>query len=149
MIDELALKAADRESPVKAEFKGAIDDLPVVLEGSVGPIATFNDLGTPYPVRLKGEVADRKTALAFDMKRDDKGVVRNAVLVLHGGHESLVQVLVMVNHNDHLLRLECLGVDGVYDVHQQLPALLRVGADDHGGRGPEIEVEHLRLLSPR
>src|SRR5436190_2316891 len=77
-IDEFALKAADRQSPVSAEFKGTVDDSPVALAGTVGPIATFNDRGTPYPVRLKGEVADRKTALAFDMKRDDKGTVFDA-----------------------------------------------------------------------
>jgi uncharacterized protein involved in outer membrane biogenesis len=86
-IDDFALKAADRQSPVKAQFKGAIDDLPVALEGTVGPIATFNDRGTPYPVRLKGEVAGRKTALVFDMKRDDKGTVFDGLDLVHGASD--------------------------------------------------------------
>ncbi len=73
-IDEFSLQAPDRQSQVKTEFKGTVDGTAVELAGSVGPIATVFDHGTPYPVSLKGEVADRKVAIAFRMTRDDKGV---------------------------------------------------------------------------
>jgi len=86
-IDEFALKAADRQSSVKAEFKGTVDDRPVALAGTVGPVATFNERGTPYPVRLNGEVADRKTAVAFDLKRDDKGTVLDGLDLVHGASD--------------------------------------------------------------
>ena len=86
-IDELTLKAPDRQSPVKAEFKGMVDGVAVALEGNVGPIATFNDPGTSYPVRLKGEVAERKTVIAFDLKRDDKGMALEGVDLVHGASD--------------------------------------------------------------
>jgi hypothetical protein len=73
-IDEFSLQAPDRQSQVKTEFRGTVDGTAVALAGSVGPIATLLDRGTPYPVSLKGEVADRKTAVALSMRRDDKGV---------------------------------------------------------------------------
>jgi hypothetical protein len=38
-------------------------------------------------VRLKGEVADRKTAVAFDMKRDDNGTVFDGLDVVHGASD--------------------------------------------------------------
>jgi hypothetical protein len=86
-IDEFTLKAPDRQSQVSTEFKGTVDGWPVALEGNVGPIATFNDPGTPYPVRLKGEVAERKTAIAFDLKRDDKGIALEGVDLVHGASD--------------------------------------------------------------
>jgi uncharacterized protein involved in outer membrane biogenesis len=78
-IDEFSLRAPDRQSQVKTEFKGTVDGTVVSLSGNVGPIATLLDRGTPYPVSLKGEVADRKTAVAFTMNRDDKGVALEGI----------------------------------------------------------------------
>jgi uncharacterized protein involved in outer membrane biogenesis len=87
MIDTFTLKAPDRHAQVSTEFKGTVDGTPVALEGNVGPIATLNDRGTPYPVRLKGEVAERKTAIAFDVKRDDTGLALEGVDLVHGASD--------------------------------------------------------------
>ena len=86
-IDEFGLTAANPQSEVKAEFKGTVDERPVALEGTVGPLATLSERGTPYPVRLKGQVADRKTAVAFDMKREDHGTVFDGLDVVHGASD--------------------------------------------------------------
>ena len=86
-IETFTLKAPDRQSQVATEFKGIVDGIAVALDGSVGPISTFNDRGTPYPVRLKGEVAERKTAVAFDMKRDDKGLTLERLDLVHGASD--------------------------------------------------------------
>ena len=86
-IDELTLEAPDRQSQVAAEFKGAVDGTAVQLKGTVGPIATLLDRGATYPVRLKGDVAERKTAIAFDVKRDDKGIALDGLNLVHGGSD--------------------------------------------------------------
>lgn len=86
-IDTFTLKAPDRQSQVSTEFKGTVDGIAVALDGNVGPIATLSDRGTPYPVRLKGEVAERKTAIAFDLKRDDKGMVLEGLDLVHGASD--------------------------------------------------------------
>jgi hypothetical protein len=38
--------------------------------------------------------------------------------ILHGGDETLIQVYIVVNHNNHLLRDERLSVHRFYDVKQ-------------------------------
>jgi uncharacterized protein involved in outer membrane biogenesis len=86
-IDELTLEAPDQQAQVAAEFKGTVDGIGVELMGNLGPIATLNDPGTPYPVRLKGEVAERKTAIAFDLKRDDKGMALDGLNLVHGASD--------------------------------------------------------------
>jgi hypothetical protein len=43
--------------------------------------------GRRIPVRLKGEVAERKTTIAFDLKRDDKGIALEGVDLVHGASD--------------------------------------------------------------
>jgi len=73
-IDELALRARDRQSQVEAEFKGSVDGTVVSLAGTLGPFATLLDPGVSYPVAVQGEVAGKKAALALKMTRGDKVV---------------------------------------------------------------------------
>ena len=86
-IEAFTLEAPDRQSQVQTEFKGVVDGIPAALSGTVGPIATLNDQGTPYPVRLKGAVAERKTAIAFDLKRDGKVTAIEGVDVVIGASD--------------------------------------------------------------
>ena len=63
-IDRLALHARSATAPIAAEFSGRVDDVPVSVQGTLGPVEALLQQRWPYAVDLKGEIAGRKTALA-------------------------------------------------------------------------------------
>ena len=56
VIDRLAMRARDMNSPVAVDFVGRIDDVPVALAGDLGPPSRWIAQQWPYPVAVKGEV---------------------------------------------------------------------------------------------
>ncbi|MCC7327279.1 MAG: AsmA family protein [Burkholderiales bacterium] len=62
-IDRMFVRARNPSTPIVAEFRGRIDDVPVSLEGTFGPAEALLRQQWPYPVSLHGEVAGQKAAL--------------------------------------------------------------------------------------
>ena len=71
-IDRLFLRARDPAAPVVAEFRGKINEVPLAIEGTLGPLEALLQKRWPYPVTLQGEVAGRKAALATKLRAEDK-----------------------------------------------------------------------------
>ena len=63
-IDRFAIRARSVTAPIAAEFSGRVGDVPVAVEGTLGPLEALQQQRWPYAVDLKGEVAGQKTAIA-------------------------------------------------------------------------------------
>jgi uncharacterized protein involved in outer membrane biogenesis len=59
-IDRFSLRARDLASPAAVDFRGTVDDVPVALEGELGPPSQWLAQQWPYPLALKGEVDGQK-----------------------------------------------------------------------------------------
>jgi len=62
-IDRFSLRARSATAPIDAEFSGRVDDVPVSVEGTLGPLEALLQQRWPYAVDLKGEIAGQKTAI--------------------------------------------------------------------------------------
>ena len=71
-IDRLFLRARDPAAPMAAEFRGRVNEVPLAVEGTLGPLGALLQKQWPYPVSLQGEVAGRKAALATKLRAEDK-----------------------------------------------------------------------------
>jgi len=65
--DQLTIEAPDRASPVKIAGQGQFQHKPYRFEAQVGALATLQEAGEPYPVKLDGEIA--RTRIAIDGAR--------------------------------------------------------------------------------
>ena len=63
-VDRFSLRARSATAPIAVEFSGRIDDVPVAVEGTLGPLEALLQQRWPYAVELKGQVAGQKTAIA-------------------------------------------------------------------------------------
>ena len=63
VIDRFLAQARTPTSPINAEFKGSVDDVPISLTGNLGPLDALLARRSPYPVTVEGQVAGRKTNL--------------------------------------------------------------------------------------
>ena len=59
-IDRFSLRARDLASPAVVDFRGTVDDVPLALEGELGPPSQWLAQQWPYPLALKGEVDGQK-----------------------------------------------------------------------------------------
>jgi hypothetical protein len=73
-IDRLHLRARDAQKPMVAQFKGAVGDVPMALEGHFGPFAALRDEQWPWPVNVEGEVAGRKTGVTTKVRSTPDGL---------------------------------------------------------------------------
>jgi AsmA family protein len=55
-IERMTMHARDLSAPVAVDFRGRIDEIPVALNGDLGPPSQWLAQRWPYPVALKGEV---------------------------------------------------------------------------------------------
>lgn len=84
-IDRLYLRARDPDKPVVAEFAGAVAGMPVVLEGHFGPLAALRAQQWPWPVSVKGEVANRKTEVQTKVRVTPDGIEAGDLVADLGG----------------------------------------------------------------
>ncbi|HYR01413.1 MAG TPA: AsmA family protein [Casimicrobiaceae bacterium] len=68
VIDRFAAQARTPASPINAEFKGSVDDVPIALTGNLGPLDALLARRSPYPVTIEGQVAGRKTKLGAKLQ---------------------------------------------------------------------------------
>jgi uncharacterized protein involved in outer membrane biogenesis len=71
-VTKLLVHARNPSSPISAEFRGAVNDIPIAVEGTLGPAADLLARRWPYPVSLQGEVAGQKAALSTKVKAVDQ-----------------------------------------------------------------------------
>ncbi|MEO8506336.1 MAG: AsmA family protein [Betaproteobacteria bacterium] len=69
-IDRLFVRARDPATPIVAEFRGRIGDVPVTLEGTLGSADALLAQRWPYPVSLQGEVAGQKASISTKLKAE-------------------------------------------------------------------------------
>ncbi len=67
-IDSLALSARDAHSPVKAEFRGKVDDVAVAMTGQLGPLESLVRRRWPYPFALDGEIDGQEAKIAARLR---------------------------------------------------------------------------------
>ena len=58
-IDRFAAQARNPTSPINAEFRGKVDNVPISLSGNLGPLDALVQRRSPYPVAVEGQVAGR------------------------------------------------------------------------------------------
>lgn len=71
VIERFAAHARDAKSPVVAEFRGKVDDVPVAVQGNFGPLETLAQRRTPYPMSVQGEVSGQTTSVTTKLRRVD------------------------------------------------------------------------------
>jgi uncharacterized protein involved in outer membrane biogenesis len=68
-IQALTIRPRALRSGVDLDFRGAVGDVPLVVEGNVGPLETLL-ARAPYPIDLKGQVAGQAFAIATRVKAE-------------------------------------------------------------------------------
>ncbi len=68
VIDRFSAQARTPTSPINAEFKGSVDDVPISLTGNLGPLDALLARRSPFPVTVEGQVAGRKTSLGAKLQ---------------------------------------------------------------------------------
>ncbi|HEX7327952.1 MAG TPA: AsmA family protein [Casimicrobiaceae bacterium] len=68
-IDHLALHAASADAPVAVDFRGKVGDVPVALNGDLGPVSAWLGQRWPYAVALEGKVDGTPTHLKSKLTR--------------------------------------------------------------------------------
>ncbi|HEX4885429.1 MAG TPA: AsmA family protein [Casimicrobiaceae bacterium] len=63
-IERLYVRARDPGQPLVAQFKGEVAQVPLNLEGTLGPLGALRAGQWPWPVSVKGEVAGRRAEVA-------------------------------------------------------------------------------------
>ena len=81
-VERLYLRARDPGKPVVAEFRGAVGDVPLVLEGHFGPLAALRAKQWPWPVSVKGEVAGRKTEATTKVRETPDGLEASELVLV-------------------------------------------------------------------
>lgn len=71
-VGNFEVHARDPQSPFTAQFRGKVDDVPVAVEGTFGPMADLVARRWPYAVTLQGEVAGQKTAISAKVRAVDR-----------------------------------------------------------------------------
>lgn len=69
-IGRLSVRARDASSPVAADFRGTVRDVPVALAGTLGSLDALLQRRWPYPVNLQGTIAGQTFDLATKVKAD-------------------------------------------------------------------------------
>ena len=67
-----------------AQFKGAVGDVPLALEGHLGPLAALRDKQWPWPLSIEGDVAGRKTGVTTKLRETPDGLEAGELLLRIG-----------------------------------------------------------------
>lgn len=67
-IDRFSAQARSSGSPINAEFRGKVDDVPVSLSGNLGPLDTLVQRREPYPITVEGQIAGRAANLGTKLR---------------------------------------------------------------------------------
>ncbi len=70
LIERMFLRARDAKGPIAAQFRGKIDDVPVVVEGTLGPLEQLLAQRWPYSVSLQGEVAGQGASASTSLRAE-------------------------------------------------------------------------------
>src|SRR4030095_12505641 len=93
-IDRFVAQARTPDSPINAEFTGKIDDVPVALTGSLGPLETLLSKRAPYSITVEGKVGGQQANIATKMRVGEKVVQFDDVDVGLGASKAKGQAVV-------------------------------------------------------
>ena len=68
-IDHLTLHSANADAPVAVDFRGKVGDVPVALNGDLGPVSAWLGARWPYAVALDGSVGGTPTHIKSKLTR--------------------------------------------------------------------------------
>ena len=94
-IDRFVAQARTPSSPINAEFKGRVDNVPVALSGNLGPLDTLIQRRAPYSISVDGQVANQPASVSTKI-RFDNGGARLEELTLGMGASKATGELVIV-----------------------------------------------------
>jgi uncharacterized protein involved in outer membrane biogenesis len=72
-VERLAVAAPDPAAAIAVDFRGAVDAVPIALSGTLPPASSLWARQGALPLKLSGEVAGRKAALAGNVFVDERG----------------------------------------------------------------------------
>jgi uncharacterized protein involved in outer membrane biogenesis len=68
-IERMTMHARDMNAPIAVDFRGTVDDVPVALNGDLGPASQWLAEKWPYPIALKGEVDRRNVKVSTKLAK--------------------------------------------------------------------------------
>jgi uncharacterized protein involved in outer membrane biogenesis len=83
-IDRFSLRARDLASPAVVDFRGTVDDVPLALEGELGPPSQWLAQQWPYPLALKGEVDGQKLRMTTKIAKSGTTTTLDDLAVDYG-----------------------------------------------------------------
>jgi uncharacterized protein involved in outer membrane biogenesis len=96
-VDHFAAQARNATSPITAEFRGKVDNVPVSLSANLGPLDTLLQRRAPYPIAVEGQVAGRSASVSTKLRFAD-GAARLEDLALGMGASKAAGEAVVVQH---------------------------------------------------
>ncbi len=91
-IERLTLSARTPQSPVNAEFRGRIDDIPLAITGNLGPLDSLAQRNWPYPIALQGDVNGQKTSVSTKVQPKGNAIGLDDLDVTVGPNRATGQV---------------------------------------------------------
>ncbi len=83
-INRFFVRARDPQSPIAAQLQGKVNDVPMALEGTLGPLASLLAKRWPYPVSLKGQVNGQPTQLTTKVRAQDQTYALDDLQLAYG-----------------------------------------------------------------
>lgn len=68
-IERMTMHARDMDAPIAVDFRGVIDDIPIALNGDLGPASQWLAQKWPYPIALKGEIDRRNVKMSTQLAK--------------------------------------------------------------------------------
>jgi len=83
-VERMTVRARDMNAPIAVDFRGRIDDVPVALNGDLGPAAQWLAQQAPYPVVLKGDVDGESVKLSTKIAKSGTTTSLDELAVNYG-----------------------------------------------------------------
>ena len=83
-IERMSMHARDLNSPIAIDFRGAVDDVPVALNGDLGSASQWLAQKWPYPIAVKGDVDGRSLKLSTRLTKSGTTTALDDLAVNYG-----------------------------------------------------------------
>ena len=96
-IERMTMRARDMNAPVAVDFRGRIDDVPVALNGDLGPPSQWLAQQWPYPLALQGRIEGTDVKLTTKLAKAGTTTTFDDVAVKYGAIEATGRVQSVVD----------------------------------------------------
>jgi hypothetical protein len=83
-IERMTMHARDMSAPVAVDFRGRIDDVPVALNGDLGPPSRWLGQQWPYPLALKGDIDGNSVKLTTNIAKSGTTTMFDDLVLNYG-----------------------------------------------------------------